>query len=425
MKISPAWAAILALAAVPLAAGVAVAKTCNTAERSVLLILDASGSMNGRLPSGESRIEVAQRAMKDVASLIPGEAQLALRLYGSQSPRDARNCDDTNVAVPFRPAAAGAAAITTAVDGVKAQGWTPIALSLGQAAGDFAADAKERVIVLVSDGKETCSGDPTLAARELAGKGVTVHTVGFIVDKAARMQLQAIAKATGGSYFDAPVGPELPKTLAAALNACRQKVAALPAKPKPGKLRTTSAVYGLPILDAQTGKEVAKLDRMTLEAKLPAGIYEVRFGPGSWKGIEVRPGETTIIEPGELRLEPTVGAKVFDTETGAEHGSFDRVSPAVTLLPGVYDIRFGAAEWRFVKVEGGEVTTLHPVTVKLGAGLKWEKARVVTADGTEVARFDAVTSEAVLPPGDYVVEVDDSKVPFPASEGDVLELKPQ
>jgi Ca-activated chloride channel family protein len=62
---------------------------------------------------------------------------------------------------------------------------------------------------VVSDGKETCQGDPVVAARALAAKGTTVHTVGFVVDTAARGQLQAIARATGGTYFDAPVGPEL------------------------------------------------------------------------------------------------------------------------------------------------------------------------------------------------------------------------
>ena len=52
--------------AAPMADG-ALAKSCNTAERSVLLILDASGSMNARLPEGESRIEV----------IIPPNRQLA------------------------------------------------------------------------------------------------------------------------------------------------------------------------------------------------------------------------------------------------------------------------------------------------------------------------------------------------------------
>ena len=112
-----------------------------------------------------------------------------------------------------RPGERGRRRHHDAVDAAKAQGYTPIAYSLGQAANDFPADAKERVIVLVSDGKETCQGDPVVAAKALAAKGITVHTVGFIVDTAARGQLQAIAQATGGTYFDAPVGPELPDTL--------------------------------------------------------------------------------------------------------------------------------------------------------------------------------------------------------------------
>ncbi len=48
------------------------AQTCNTVDRSVLLILDASGSMNAKLPNGETRIAVARGAVKGVASFIPG-----------------------------------------------------------------------------------------------------------------------------------------------------------------------------------------------------------------------------------------------------------------------------------------------------------------------------------------------------------------
>ena len=415
-----ALVSVAALAPLP-----AQAQSCNTGDRSVLLILDASGSMNARLPNGESRFEVARRAVKEVAALTPGEAQLSLRLYGSQSPRADKNCEDTNVAVPFGAASPSSGPIAASVDGVKAQGYTPIAFSLGQAAGDFPADAKERTIVLVSDGKETCKGDPAVAAKALAGMGITVHTVGFIVDTAARMQLQAIARATGGSYFDAPVGPELPETLASALNACKQTVVMLPPKPKPGKLRTTSAIFSHKVINVETGKEVGTLDRVTAELELPAGIYEVEFGPASWKGIEVRPGETTTIEPGVLRVTPNASARVVDSETGVEFGRFDAVTPALTLMPGVYDLHFGKVEWRYVKVDGGATTTLRPARITLAADLQWEKARVLTEDGTVVARFDAVTHEAVLPPGDYVVEVDDNKVPFPAAEGDVLELKPQ
>ena len=401
------------------------AQTCNAPNRSVLLILDASGSMNAKLPNGEARIDVARRAVKGVASLVPAETQLSLRLYGAQSPSSQKNCQDTGLAVPFSAAGASGAAIGNAVDGAKAQGYTPIAYSLEQAAADFPAGAKERVIVLVSDGKETCQGDPVLAARALAGKGITVHTVGFVVDTAARGQLQAVARMTGGSYFDAPVGPELPDTLKSALGACRKTIAAKPAKPTPGKLQTTSATWlaSHAVIDAETGKQAGTLDSANRRIALPPGIYEVKFGPASWKGIEVRAGETTVIDPGVLKVDPNTSATVVDTETGEKHGSFDAVSSSVTLMPGMYDLRFRNTEWKYIKVDGGKTTLLKPATIALANDLKWQKAHVATQDGREIARFDAVTRRYTLPPGDYIVVVDGTKHPFPAKEGAVLEVK--
>jgi hypothetical protein len=383
--------------------------------------------MNAKLPHGETRIEVAKRAIKGVAGFIPGQAQISLRMYGAQSAARQKNCQDTHIAVPFAPGQSNGAAISTAADTVKAQGYTPIAYSLDQAANDFPPDAKERVIVLVSDGKETCQGDPVLAAKALAAKRITVHTVGFIVDTAARGQLQNIARITGGSYFDAPVGPELPDTLKKAFEACKRRVATIPPKPAPGKLRTTAATWltSHAVINAETGQKVGSLDSATREITLPAGVYEVKFGPASWKGIEVRPGETTTIQPGELKLNPTAGATVLDSETGEKHGSMDRMSSAVTLMPGVYDVHMGKTKWTFIKVDGGKTVTLRPVQVKLDNELKWEKARVTTADGAEVFRFDRVTWNATLAPGNYIVEVDGNKIPFDAGEGEVLDVKPQ
>jgi hypothetical protein len=421
--------ASLVAIAIGLLPGAAQAQSCNTADRSVQLILDASGSMNAKLPSGETRIAVAQRAIKGVAGFIPAQAQLSLRMYGAQSPSSQKNCQDTNLAVPFGPASANGGAIMASVDGAKAQGYTPIAFSLEQAAGDFPADAKERVIVLVSDGKETCQGDPVLAAKALAGKGITVHTVGFIVDTAARGQLQNIARMTGGTYFDAPVGPELPDTLKKAFEACKQRVVTIPPNPKPGKLRTTSAIVPLKVFESESGKQAGQLDRATMQMELPAGTYEVRLGKsGGWKGIEVRPNETTTIEPGELRVESREGVVVraLDSETGEEHGNMDAANPAVTLMPGLYDLRFGKAIWPFVKVDGGKTLTLKPAIVKIDSAIRWQKqARVVTRDGVEVFRFDAVSHRISLPPGDYVVEIDDNTIPFNATEGEVLDVKPQ
>jgi hypothetical protein len=77
MRNIPRSAALLSCVAF-LASSAALAQTCNTADRSVLLILGASGSMNAKLPNGETRIEGARRAVKGVASLIPVQTRQAL-----------------------------------------------------------------------------------------------------------------------------------------------------------------------------------------------------------------------------------------------------------------------------------------------------------------------------------------------------------
>jgi hypothetical protein len=126
-----------------------------------------------------------------------------------------------------------------------------------------------------------------------------------------------------------------------------------------------------------------------------------------------------------LRIENRVGGvRVVDSETGDEHGRIDAANAAVTLMPGLYDLHFGKATWPFVKVDGGKTLTLKAAMVKLDSAIKWRKrARVVTKDGVEVFHFDAVSYRAALPPGEYVVEIDDRKIPFNAAEGEVLDVK--
>lgn len=393
-----------------------IAQTCNNADRSVALILDASGSMHARLPSGESRIVAAQRAVKGVSALVDPSTRLGLRVYGSRSPASRKNCEDSHVAVPLSPASNAGPEIQKAVDGVKAQGWTPIAYSLEQAASDFPASAGERAIVLVSDGKETCKGDPVVAAKALGARGIVIHTIGYAVDSAARMQLEGIARASGGRYFDAPDAPELAATLKSAFAACAQKPAATPTGTAPGKLRTSGAQWLArhPVVDSG-GKEVGQLDAARLELPLPPGVYEVRFGPNTWKGIEVRPGETTTISPATLAVSKSVSAKLVDTETGDVHASLDAVSSKAVVMPGVYDLVFAhGVRWPYLKLDGGKTVTLDPVEVRVNK--PWKSARVLQ-DGKIVARFDAVTSRVRLPPGDYVVEVDGKRHSFLAPKG--------
>ena len=114
---------------------------------------------------------------------------------GCAQERKDESCKDTELVVQFQPL--DKARFLGALDKAVPRGQTPIAYSLQQAAQDFGAPSdEERAMILVSDGIETCGGDPLATVRDLAAKGfkVKVHTIGFDVDAAARAQLEAISE---------------------------------------------------------------------------------------------------------------------------------------------------------------------------------------------------------------------------------------
>jgi hypothetical protein len=171
----------------------------------VELILDVSGSMKASMGS-QSKIDAAKSAIRETVSALQDGSTVALRYYGHRVPQERKeeSCRDTELVIPFQPLDKSRmlAALTQAIP----RGQTPISYSLEQAAGDFGKPSdEERGIILVSDGQETCGGDPLATVRDLAARGikVKVHTIGFDVDAAARAQLEAISQATGGEYHDA------------------------------------------------------------------------------------------------------------------------------------------------------------------------------------------------------------------------------
>ncbi len=178
-------------------------------------ILDVSGSMNKML-GGETRIQAARKAIAAALTAIPEGSVVALRLYSDRIPQTdkAASCKDTHLAVPFGPV--NKAQIQAIVDSATPLGQTPIAYSLEQAALDFGQGADEQpVIILVSDGEESCGGDPVAVAKSLIARGfkVKIHTIGIDVDPAARTQLEGISAVTGGQYKDARDASSLTSSL--------------------------------------------------------------------------------------------------------------------------------------------------------------------------------------------------------------------
>lgn len=172
------------------------------------LVLDLSGSMNENDAGGQTRLAAAKQAVTRIIDTAPEQAPLGLRVYGATYPgKDKKlGCADTQQVLPVTPMDRAARAdAKKQVAGFKAEGFTPIGVSLREAAKDLGTSGKRR-IVLVSDGDDTCAPPPPCeVARELKAQGVdlAVDVVGFRTPSSARAQLKCIADVTDGSYADA------------------------------------------------------------------------------------------------------------------------------------------------------------------------------------------------------------------------------
>lgn len=179
------------------------------ASYNVVILLDASGSMANKIGS-QTRMHLAKEAIRHFASSLPAEANVGLRVYGhkgtgSQADK-AMSCESNELIYPIQPY--DKESLSGSLDQFDPAGWTPLADAIEKAQHDlekFAGADDENVIFVVSDGVETCGGDPVQAASALKESGISpiVHIIGFDVASKEEQQLQDVAKAAGGSYTNA------------------------------------------------------------------------------------------------------------------------------------------------------------------------------------------------------------------------------
>jgi hypothetical protein len=260
-----------------------------------------------------------------------------------------------------------------------------------------------------------------------------VHTIGFAVDVAAKYQLQCIARVARGRYFDADSAGKLATALGEAAKPAppppppQQTTQIVITKPKPGKLVIRNAeMSGHKVSKAEGGDVVATLNSSGPSAELPAGLYNVAFGRTVWKSVEVRPGETTTLDPGiiEIRNPSISGHKVLDNETREEIGSIMSSNPTLAVLPSTFAVTFGKALWKDIEVKEGERKILNPGVVKVeGAGIPGYPIK--DEDGNIVAQVSATQNTAPLPPGKYTLDIAGQQVPLDLTEGQTIEVKAQ
>jgi hypothetical protein len=214
---------------------------------NVELILDASGSMAETIPGTEnqSRMDAAQAAMQDVIERIPERDGLnvGFRIYGHEGSNSEADrpvsCRATELLVPLD--GVDKPALREQVEGAEPTGWTPLALALEAAAADFdpGGESVTNAIIMVTDGEETCGGDPceTAGALHAADVALTTHVVGFALTREQRQAVRCIAEEGGGELFTAEDAKSLSEAVFAAFTQ-------IEATPEPVEVATETEVGG-------------------------------------------------------------------------------------------------------------------------------------------------------------------------------------
>jgi hypothetical protein len=179
---------------------------------NIELILDVSGSMAEPVAgsANQTRMAAAQAALREVIANIP-EGQhinVGLRVYGqdgSNAEADRTlSCRSTELLVPMH--GLDRQALLAEVDAAEPTGWTPLARALQAAASDFApGEGVSNAIIMVTDGEDTCGGDPCqmAAALQAADVAVTTHVVGLALTNEQQDAVRCIAEEGGGQLFAA------------------------------------------------------------------------------------------------------------------------------------------------------------------------------------------------------------------------------
>jgi Ca-activated chloride channel family protein len=228
------------------------------AANRLVMAIDSSGSMAGRT-GGQTKMEAAKAAAAEFLAGVPEGVEVGLIAFGHRGNNKpggkALSCSSVETVYPI--GAVDRERIGAALAGFDATGWTPLASAIRSAGQSLTASDTPgtQLVYVVSDGVETCEGDPVAAARALHEGPVkaVINIIGFDIPPAERAALQAVATAGGGQFIEAKSGAELSRVVGDARRQLGNNVAAATStlanniRGAGNDLRTGSAVASLRI----------------------------------------------------------------------------------------------------------------------------------------------------------------------------------
>jgi Mg-chelatase subunit ChlD len=388
--------------------------TVTTRSVNLAFILDASGSMNAKLESsGRSRLVVAKEVLRTLIPQVPAQINASLWMYGHRLPKDpqSESCTDIEQVIGLAPFDADA--FIAAIDAVEARGYTPIAASIEQAAATLpAGDDQLNAILLVSDGEETCDGEPCELAATLhaSDAAVVVHVVGYAVDEATQEQLRCIAEASGGTYADADGHDALLAALQSAVEATvshtilRVETSA----PDGEEVHTNLWLFAegssprdlVSGYKAWTNNNVPPATCDLVVRSLPWILYPaLPLVEGTTTTVRIALAELTVLMPDRS---PT-RFELHDAEVAARLGAYDGT---IAVAPGTYAVSSNRSMGEPITLDPGERREVVLGTIRVtDPGGKAARAAVHDEGGDYLGTY---SGDIVLVPGTYRVAVNGS-----------------
>ncbi|HSH52845.1 MAG TPA: VWA domain-containing protein [Bacteroidales bacterium] len=181
----------------------------------ILFIFDASQSMYGTWGNNK-KINIARKYLIQLIDSLEKSPniQMALRVYGHQSPVPPQDCSDTKLEIPFSDG--NASQIRQTLRYIIPKGTTPIAHSLELAANDFPpCENCRNIIILITDGIEACDGDPCQASLDLQKKGIVLKpfVIGIGIDPNFENTFECV-----GNFYNTPTEEKFEEALNVAIS---------------------------------------------------------------------------------------------------------------------------------------------------------------------------------------------------------------
>ncbi len=212
-------AALGLIAALILAANVArAAEQPAPCTEDAMIVFDASGSMSGNgwgygseTAGTVSRIDKVRATLADILPSVTRYRRVGLITYG---PGVWNQC---NVRLDLAPVENAATRIVAAIGALVPAGKTPLTEAVARAADVLDYRAKPGLIVVLTDGEETCGGSPCALGEQLGGAALqlTVHVIGLRVKgytwmgEQAALETKCLAERNRGHYLTVETQDEL------------------------------------------------------------------------------------------------------------------------------------------------------------------------------------------------------------------------